>query len=111
MKSATASARWAAGLALALLLPWAHAADSNACRADARKLCAGEKPGGGRVVACLQSHETELSTDCKAQLPMLTSCSAAVQRLCPDAKPRALRQCLSSHRDDIGPECAALAHR
>ena len=26
------------------------------CAADVQSLCAGVKPGGGRVLACLQSH-------------------------------------------------------
>ena len=34
------------------------------CRGDYDRLCPGVVPGGGRVLACLQSHATELSATC-----------------------------------------------
>jgi len=37
----------------------------EACKNDARTLCKGERPGGGRIVQCLKQHEGELSADCK----------------------------------------------
>jgi hypothetical protein len=36
-----------------------------ACADDARKLCAGVQPGGGRIVACLKEHKDGLSDGCK----------------------------------------------
>lgn len=39
------------------------------CRADFDKLCAGVRPGGGRIVACLESHAAELSAQCRDALP------------------------------------------
>ena len=39
----------------------------EACQADVAKLCPDVKPGGGRVVACLRDHASELSDACKAQ--------------------------------------------
>ena len=41
------------------------AAIRAACAEDARKLCAGVEPGGGRVVACLKEHKDSLSDGCK----------------------------------------------
>jgi len=38
------------------------------CRPDVEKLCQGIAPGGGRVLACLRSHEAELSPACKAHV-------------------------------------------
>jgi hypothetical protein len=40
----------------------------EACQADAAKLCKDEKAGKGRILACLKSHESDLSEPCKAAL-------------------------------------------
>jgi len=40
----------------------------EACGGDVEKLCQGIRPGGGRMLACLKSHEAELSGPCKAVL-------------------------------------------
>jgi hypothetical protein len=40
----------------------------DACKADAEKLCKGITPGAGRIIACLKSHESELSPACKEKL-------------------------------------------
>ena len=37
------------------------AAIQAACTEDAKKLCAGVQPGGGRIVACLRGHKDSLS--------------------------------------------------
>jgi hypothetical protein len=37
----------------------------EACKGDAEKFCQGIRPGGGRILACLKSHEAELSGPCK----------------------------------------------
>jgi len=36
-----------------------------ACADDARKLCEGVQPGGGRIVTCLKEHKDSLSDRCK----------------------------------------------
>ena len=55
----------AAVFAVSMVSAAAHAA--NACKDDMAKFCASEKPGDGRVAACLKTHEAELSAGCKAQ--------------------------------------------
>ena len=35
------------------------------CRPEAQKLCSGVQPGGGRIIACLKQHESELSPQCQ----------------------------------------------
>ncbi|WFU14065.1 cysteine rich repeat-containing protein [Bradyrhizobium sp. CB3481] len=40
----------------------------GACKADYDKYCAGTLPGGGRVVACLNKQQSQLSDACKKVL-------------------------------------------
>jgi hypothetical protein len=40
-----------------------------ACRADAQKLCADVRPGGGRIIDCLQQQQAQVSAGCAAALP------------------------------------------
>jgi Spy/CpxP family protein refolding chaperone len=37
------------------------------CKADAQKFCKGIRPGQGRILACLKSHESELAPACAAE--------------------------------------------
>lgn len=37
------------------------------CSADAKKFCQGIRPGGGRILACLKSHQSELAPACAAE--------------------------------------------
>ena len=37
------------------------------CKPDAEKFCKGIKPGGGRILSCLKSHQAELNPACAAE--------------------------------------------
>jgi hypothetical protein len=37
------------------------------CKADAQKFCKGIRPGQGRILACLKSHQSELAPACAAE--------------------------------------------
>lgn len=39
------------------------------CRGDYDRLCSGIAPGGGRVIACLQSNASQLSPTCAQAMP------------------------------------------
>jgi hypothetical protein len=43
------------------------------CRGDYDRLCAGVRPGGGRVLACLQNHASQLSAACGQAMPRAQS--------------------------------------
>jgi hypothetical protein len=44
------------------------AAVGKACKADAKKLCAGDKRGNGGLAQCMRSHAADLSDGCKEAL-------------------------------------------
>lgn len=41
----------------------------EACAEDAKKFCADEKPGKGRIIKCLKKNEASVSEACKETLP------------------------------------------
>lgn len=41
----------------------------QACRADYDRLCSNVAPGGGRILACLQTHAGQLTASCAQTLP------------------------------------------
>ena len=53
---------------LAASAPAAHAQRLAYCKADAERLCAGIKPGGGALKKCLKEHEDEVSIGCAKEL-------------------------------------------
>jgi hypothetical protein len=44
----------------------------RACRDDVRSFCADVKPGGGRIVQCLQTHQAQISPACKTAMTTKT---------------------------------------
>jgi hypothetical protein len=40
----------------------------GACKEDAKKLCAGVKPGHGNILKCMKEHAAELSPECKENI-------------------------------------------
>ncbi|MCA1827181.1 MAG: hypothetical protein LC689_09625 [Myxococcales bacterium] len=50
---------------LGMSLSGAAFARHHPCRADRMKLCKDVKPGEGRIKACLNDHQADLSPKCK----------------------------------------------
>lgn len=50
----------------------------DACKADFARFCTGVRPGGGRILQCLDAHAGELSPLCRAALPQARQLRAAV---------------------------------
>ena len=95
----------------------------TACQSDLDKFCKGITPGGGRIAACLDSRDDQLSSPCKtaymntkerisekmdkAELAFRNSCGADVRKFCsqvPSGKGRLL-ECLDEHRDNLSGPC------
>ena len=95
----------------------------TACKADVQKLCSDVTPEEGRIAACLDSKQDQLSTDChntwistkaeiskridKADVAFRRDCGSDVQKFCanvPSGKGRLLR-CLGQHESDLSNSC------
>lgn len=81
---------------------------ADVCRDDAIKLCRATRPGGGRVMACLESSKERLSGPCRSALPQLNACTQEVRKVCESADgATALRDCARAHAADLSPACRA----
>jgi Cysteine rich repeat len=95
-----------------LLLPssMASAEVTGACLSDAKKLCPGVQPGGGKIRDCLKTHVKDLSDDCKAVLLKavnVKACADDVKKHCADvqAGEGRLEACMKSHVADVSDAC------
>ena len=79
----------------------------QACRADYSRLCASEKPGGGRVATCLKQHESELSPACQAALGGVAACARQAKQICGDAASGqgGMRECMKTHAGEFSGAC------
>jgi hypothetical protein len=87
------------------------------CAADAKKFCGDVKPGGGRIVKCMKSHEAELTPACQADMKkaeerfeqVKQECGADAKKFCQGIRPGGGRilACLKSHQSELAPACAA----
>jgi Cysteine rich repeat len=87
------------------------------CKADAAKLCNGVQPGGGAILKCLKSHESDLSPACKNNMAKAKAeikeakeaCEGDAKKLCEGIKPGGGRiiQCLKQHESELSPSCKA----
>jgi hypothetical protein len=93
------------------------------CRDDINTFCNGIKPGGGRIAACLESRQDQLSSQCKqtwesakadiskrmdrADVAFRKQCGADLQKFCsnvPSGKGRLLG-CLGEHQSELSTSC------
>ena len=84
------------------------------CSTDVQSLCAGVKPGGGRVLACLQSHVGELSVGCSTILSKAIwtaqQCAGDIREFCPNATYSNVGDCMRPHLGQASDTCrSALA--
>ena len=86
------------------------------CTADIQSLCAGVKPGGGRVLACQQSHVAagNLSVGCSTILSKVIwvakECAGDIRQFCPHATYENVGDCMRPHLGQASDTCrSALA--
>ena len=98
-------------LAAMLLLPCSASAElAGACLSDAKSLCAGVQPGGGKIRDCLKSHVKDLSDGCQAVVLKAVNakaCADDVKQFCAGTKPGEGRveACMKSHVADVSDAC------
>ena len=109
--------RTAFTLAVVLLVSSASAmaqlrAASKACAIDVKAQCASERPGEGRVSACVERHFKDLSLPCKTALvragtAIKKACTTDAKQFCAGVKPGGDRigMCLRPHLDDLSQPC------
>ena len=95
----------------------AYAQESLICADDIDKFCKGIKPGGGRLLNCLKSHETELTEVCRGKVRELQgiikgaeeACSGDISKFCREIQPGEGRilKCLREHDKEISSSCSA----
>ena len=99
-------------LAAMLLLPpsMASAELAGACLKDAKAMCPGVEPGGGKIRDCIKTHIKDLSDECKDVLVKavnVKACADDVKKHCADvsAGEGRIETCLKSHVADLSDAC------
>ena len=105
------------GTAMLLLPPSMASAElTGACLKDAKALCPGVQPGGGKIRDCLKTHIKDLSDECKDVLVKavnVKACADDVKKHCADvsAGEGRIETCIKSHVADLSDACkVALAN-
>ena len=101
-----------------LLLPssMASAEVTGACLSDAKKLCPGVQPGGGKIRDCLKTNVKDLSDACKDVLLKAVNakaCAADVKQHCAgmEAGGGKIEACMKAKVADLSDACkVALAN-
>jgi hypothetical protein len=89
---------------------------SGACVRDAKALCAGVQPGGGKIRDCLKTKLKDLSEGCEAVVLKVVNtkaCAADVKQFCADTKPGEGRveACMKAQFANLSDACkVALAN-
>jgi hypothetical protein len=105
----------------AALLSLGVAQAEDACKADVDKLCAGTLKGEGRILACLQASQAQLTPACKQQVGAVgakakeigTACGDDIQQFCPNVKTgggRVLR-CLVANGGNLSQMCKNMVQQ
>jgi hypothetical protein len=89
----------------------AVAQQAGPCAGDIKTLCAGIKPGEGRIKACIKSRLTDLSPTCDDRVLTVAVtgkvCKTDVTNLCAGIVPGTggIRACIKSHMAEVSGPC------
>jgi Cysteine rich repeat len=93
----------------------AQGGETPPCADEIEKDCGEVKPGGGRIIACLKEHESELSALCKDKIEKVAerakelerACAEDVERFCKDVQPGRGRiaKCLRERKSELSAVC------
>jgi len=81
------------------------------CAGDIKTLCAGIRPGEGRIKTCIKSHLTDLSPTCADRVFTVAVtgkvCKSDVTNLCAGIVPGTggIRACIKSHMAGVSDPC------
>jgi hypothetical protein len=104
------------GGAVLALFSSAQAKDqAGPCQADLEKFCKDVQPGEGRILACMKSHETDVSPKCAKHMKAVEAqvkhvaeaCKPDVEKFCFDTPvgKGGVVGCLKQHADELSPDC------
>jgi len=93
-----------------------YAADEEMpCAEEIAKHCKEVKPGGGRILNCLNEHQEELSVSCRKKLEeskkklmeAQQACTEDMGKFCKDVQPGGGRilKCLREHTQELSSAC------
>jgi len=79
------------------------------CRSAVETYCKDVKTGAA-IMKCLQSHDADLSAECRAHLgffEMMPACVADADQLCPEETPSGseVMRCLRGRQSDLSSDC------
>ena len=92
--------------------------DKLPCAEEIAKHCKEVKPGGGRILDCLNEHQKELSVSCKKKLEeskkklmeAQQACTEDMGKFCKDVQPGRGRilKCLREHSQELSSACRKI---
>jgi len=91
------------------------------CAEEIAKHCKEVKPGGGRILNCLDEHQKELSDSCRKKLEesrkklmeAQQACTGDMEKFCKDVQPGGGRilGCLREHTQELSPACRKITEK
>lgn len=91
------------------------------CAEEIAKYCKEVKPGGGRILNCLDEHQKDLSVSCKQKLEesrkrlmeAQQACAGDMEKFCKNVQPGGGRilKCLREHTQELSSACRQMVEK